>query len=193
VSKIAEIADRDTGGPCPLRRRVSWITSVWAPVVRSLVRGAAVSRQERDSCSRGRLERPSSKSIRPSSPSTKVLPRGRRRMQQNSMELHGFFEPRDCPGRKSQDLRLILFATSRAQNQSNYCPRVVGQHDSARQVREPGRNVRVWMGFAEIDPETRPRLAASQRCDQIELAINLDICQGAWLGGVPRFLLGAIE
>ena len=66
----------------------------------------------------------------------------------------------------------------------------VGQHDGARPTREPERNVRVLIGLAEIGLEARPRLAASQRSDHIELAFNIDICQGAWLGDVRPFLLG---
>jgi hypothetical protein len=48
----------------------------------------------------------------------------------------------------------------------------------------------VLIGLAEIGLEARPRLAASQRSDHIELAFNIDICQGAWLGDVRPFLLG---
>ena len=98
---------------------------------------------------------------------------------------------------ESQDLRLILFATFRAQYQTDHCPRGVGQHDGARPAREPGRNVRVSIQLAQNDLEARLRLAVSQRPDQIEMAINLEVCRGAWLGDAPQFLLrracGVIE
>jgi hypothetical protein len=93
-------------------------------------------------------------------------------------------------GRNSQDLRLILSATCRAQNPSDYC---LYEMDSAvlrnRRVSLKGE-VRVSLIGNTRSDLAQLKLATLRRSQEIPFAITFDFRQGAWFGEDRAILLG---